>query len=106
MSGVFLTRFYYGNSVELASVPVDVPAGVWVTIHVTAIGDFHSVSLDGKTILEVRDPNPFPPTGIGLTNDGTEGATGEFDDLIVLGDNALEVAPLGSPNAEAPSQDQ
>ena len=99
-NGVSLSRFFYGKDVELASTPIKIPAGTWVTIHVSAIGDTHFVSLDGETILVVYDANPFPPTGIGLVNDGTEGATAEFDDLIVLGDSDLEVAPAGASGAE------
>jgi hypothetical protein len=97
-TGVSLTRTFYGNTVELASAPVIVLAGTWVTIHVTAIGDSHIISLDGKTILNVRDPNPFPPSMIGLINVGSEGATGEFDDLRVVGDSKLEVATDSPPD--------
>jgi hypothetical protein len=75
----------------LASTPRIVPAGTWVTVHITAIGDTHVVSLDGKTVLEVHDSNPFPPSMIALINEGIEGATGEFDNLRVIGDSKLEV---------------
>ena len=89
--GVTLARAYYGDKVVLASTPVTVPAGTWVTVHITAIGNSHIISLDGKTVLEVQDSNPFPPSMIALVNEGTEGATGEFDNLRVIGDSELEV---------------
>lgn len=100
---VSLTRFVGENTVELASVPVSVPDGVWVTVHVMAVGNFHAVSLDGKTILKYDDPNPFSTSMIGLLNIGPGRPTGEFDDLKIHGDSNPEVVvdlPLG---AEEPS---
>jgi hypothetical protein len=102
-TGVSLARLVYGNTLELASAPVVIPAGAWVTLHVTAIGNSHTISLNGKVILEINDPNPFPPNMIGLINEGLEGATGEFDDLRVIGDSRLEVAP-NMPPSDAPNQ--
>ncbi len=104
---VSLNRLFYGKEVELASTPITVPAGTWVTIQIIAVGNSHTVRLDGKTVLEIDDLNPFPPSMIALTNPGFDGATGEFDDLRVVGDNELEVAPnIRLSEAPEPPSDQ
>ncbi len=100
---VSLTRFVGDDVVELASVPVSIPAGVWVTVHVIAVGNFHAVTLDGKTILKCDDPNPFSTHMIGLLNIGPGWPTGEFDDLEILGDSNPEVVVARSPTPEIPS---
>jgi hypothetical protein len=100
---VSLIRVIDRNTVELVSVPVSVPAGVWVTVHVMAIGNLHAVSLDGKTILKYDDPNPFPTTMIGLLNNGPGQPTGEFDELQISGDSNLEVVADLLPSTENPS---
>lgn len=101
--GVSLTRSIDGTTVELSSAPVSVPAGVWVTVHVIAVGNYHAVSLDGEMILEFSDPNPFRSSMIGLLNIGPGNASGEFDDLKVTGNSNPEVMIELPPGAEKPS---
>jgi hypothetical protein len=92
-TGVSLARVLKGNTVELAPLPVIVPAGTRVTIQVIAPEDSHTVSLNGEVTLEVNDPNPFPPSLIGLVNEWSEGPTGESDDLRVVAHSRLKVVP-------------
>lgn len=73
---------------ELAKAQIPFPSGAWMQVGITMTGGAHIITLDGKTILTVTDPNPLPAGGLFLRVEGE--AVGEFDDVT------LTVAGAGS----------
>lgn len=72
------------------------PAGEWADLRITASGTHHTVSLDGRQLLDVEDPEG-PTTGaLGFSVDG--GQPVEFDDVVVAG-----VSGPAAPEGEQPA---
>src|SRR5262249_30222734 len=75
-------RVYYvkgGKRSQLASATVELAAGRWHVLEVEQDGDRIVCSLDGKSLLDVRDQN-FPAAG-GIGFWTKSDAASEFDDL-------------------------
>jgi len=77
-----LQREQDGGVSEIATaVPVAVPTDQWFEVGITALGDAHTIALNGDPVLDAREEDALPPGGIGLE---VLGGTVEIDDLSVL----------------------
>lgn len=78
---IALTRHKGAEAEEIIAGPNPGPFGDWITVDIIAIGDSHTINLNGNQVLAVNDAATLTAGGISLRYNG-EGAVA-FDDLTI-----------------------